>query len=146
MEAEADLRAGGSNWLTILNTLRTTSTTCTVLTTPCTAPAGTGGVAGLPLLVDPGLQSLPPGKTAMDVRVDLLFRERAFWLFGTGHRLGDLRRLIRQYGRDPESVFPTGTYTIPGGASTVYGPDVTAVISRLELNNPNFTGCLNRDP
>jgi hypothetical protein len=41
---------------------------------------------------------------------DLLFRERAFWLFATGHRLGDLRRLIRQYGRDPEAVFPTGDY------------------------------------
>jgi len=28
-------------------------------------------------------------------REDLLFRERAFWLFATGHRLGDLRRLAR---------------------------------------------------
>ncbi len=39
---------------------------------------------------------------------DLLFTERAFWLFATGHRLGDMRRLIRQYGRPAETVFPTG--------------------------------------
>ena len=46
----------------------------------------------------------------LDARVDLLFRERAFWLFLSGRRLGDLRRLIEHYGRDPESVFPTGTH------------------------------------
>ena len=43
-------------------------------------------------------------------RVDLLFRERAFNLFLTGHRVGDLRRLMYQYGRAPETVLPTGPY------------------------------------
>ena len=33
-----------------------------------------------------------------DEAIDQLFSERAFWLFATGHRLGDMRRLIRQYG------------------------------------------------
>jgi starch-binding outer membrane protein, SusD/RagB family len=77
---------------------------------------------------------------------DLLFRERAFWLYATGHRLGDMRRLIRQYGRDPETVFPTGEY-FKGGLT--YGTDVNLPLPRREQNNPNLPdtpdGCLNRD-
>ncbi len=57
----------------------------------------------------------------VDDAVDQLFAERAFWLFATGHRLGDMRRLIRQYGRDPETVFPTGDW-FKGGLT--YGTDV----------------------
>ena len=74
--------------------------------------------------------------------VDLLFSERAFWMFATGHRLGDMRRLMRQYGRTAETVFPTGTY-IKGGS---YGADVNLPIPQEEGNNPNSVGCLNRDP
>ena len=45
-----------------------------------------------------GLDNLgTPGN--QDAAIDLLFSERAFWMFATGHRLGDMRRLIRQYGR-----------------------------------------------
>jgi hypothetical protein len=72
---------------------------------------------------------------------DLLFSERAFWLFATGHRLGDMRRLIRQYERDSEQVFPSGTY-IKGGS---YGPDVNLPMPQEEGNNPNFAGCLDRE-
>lgn len=79
-----------------------------------------------------------PTETA---RVDQLFRERAFWLFLTGHRHGDLRRLIRQYGRQTESVFPTGFYK-PGFE---YGADVTLLPDRTEQENPNFDGCFNRE-
>src|SRR5690348_14314973 len=43
--------------------------------------------------------------TTQAAAVDLLFRERAYWMWLTGHRLGDMRRLIRQYGRDAETVF-----------------------------------------
>lgn len=84
-------------------------------------------------------------------RVDLLFRERAYWMWLTSHRLGDLRRLIRQYGRDQENVFPTGDYhkATQGG---VYGDDVNLPLSVDELNNPEFIGiptgqdlCLDRD-
>ncbi len=73
-------------------------------------------------------------------KVDLLFKERAYNLFLTSHRLGDLRRLIRQYGRDSESVFPTGAY-FKGG---IYGTDVNFPVPFEEQNNPSFTGCLDR--
>lgn len=113
IEAEAQLRAGNAAaFLATLNALRTT-------------------VTGLAPLADPG--------TAAG-REDLLFRERAFWLFSTGHRLGDLRRLIRQYGRSESQVFPTGDFA-EGGQ---YGHDVNFPVPQAERNNPNFTGCLNR--
>ncbi len=73
---------------------------------------------------------------------DLLFRERAFWLFATGHRLGDMRRLIRQYGRDANTVFPTGDYF---RGSLSYGEDVNLPLPRRETNNPNVAGCLDRN-
>lgn len=57
---------------------------------------------GLPDTTDPG---------SSDARVDLLFRERAFWFYLTGSRLGDMRRLVRQYGRRATSVYPYGPYT-----------------------------------
>jgi len=69
----------------------------------------------------------------MAEQVDLLFRERGFWLFISGHRLGDMRRLIRQYGRNPETVFPTGAYHKGGN----YGTDVNFPIPVQEANNPN---------
>lgn len=122
IEAEAALRANpddaattGSGWLGVLNALRATAI----------APA----LAPLP---DPGTP---------EARVDLLFRERAFWLFGTGHRHGDLRRLVRQYGREVESVFPSGAYR----AGLVYGDAVTYTLGAAEENNPNYGGCLSRE-
>jgi hypothetical protein len=126
--AEADLRASGSNWLTILNDLRTDGTQ-----TAGVYNAGIGGMRGLAPLADPGTPA---------ARVDLLFRERGFWLFLTGHRLGDLRRLVRVYGRDAESVFPKGLYwkgAIP------YGQAVNLPLPRTETNNPNVKGCLDRN-
>ena len=79
-----------------------------------------------------------------------LFSERAFWLYLTAHRLGDLRRLSRSvanggYGRNSETVWPTGTYTGRGGG--VYGPDVNFPIPIDEANaNPNAPQCLDRNP
>jgi hypothetical protein len=82
-------------------------------------------------------------------QVDVMFRERAFWLFGTGTRLGDLRRLIRQYGRDPNTVFPTGAY--PKGETLTppipnYGPDVNLTLPTAAggatTANPNYRGCI----
>ena len=90
---------------------------------------------------DIGLANLgvPASATAAQ---DQLFSERAFWLFATGHRLGDMRRLIRQYDRTADEVFPTGTY-IKGGA---YGTDVNLPIPRSEHNNPGAQdGCLDRN-
>lgn len=79
--------------------------------------------------------------------VDLLFAERAFWLYATGHRLGDMRRLIRPvgeggYGRLEDTVFPNGAYH-KGGS---YGSDVNLPIPIEEQNNPNSSGCLDRNP
>lgn len=81
--------------------------------------------------------SLPPllaavGATAQE---NQLFQERAYWLYLTSHRLGDLRRLIRDYGRGAETVFPTGAYFKTGN----YGTDVNSPIPQAEDNNPNFT-------
>jgi starch-binding outer membrane protein, SusD/RagB family len=67
--------------------------------------------------------------------VDLIFRERAFWMFSTAHRLGDLRRLVKYYQRTPESVFPTGAWHKGGN----YGPDVNFPVPQAEETNPNVT-------
>ncbi|MEO8089643.1 MAG: hypothetical protein ABI703_05040 [Gemmatimonadales bacterium] len=78
---------------------------------------------------------------------DLLFAERAFWLYATGHRLGDMRRLLRPvsaggYGRTENTVFPNGAYH-KGGR---YGTDVNFPLPIEEQNNPNSVGCLDRNP
>lgn len=104
IEAEAQLKAGNSTGaLTTLNTLRATY--------------------ALPALTDAGSEA---------ARIDQLFRERAFTLFGRGTRTGDLRRLIRQYNRGAEAVFPTGAWHKGGN----YGSDVNLPIPQAELNNP----------
>jgi hypothetical protein len=113
IEAEALLASNPGGWLAALNTIRSTRDTT------------------LAALADPGTQV---------GREDLHFRERAFWLFATGHRLGDLRRLIRQYNRTEDGVFPTGLH-FKGG---LYGDDVNLPVPFSERNNPNFTGCINR--
>lgn len=87
-----------------------------------------------------GLQPLA-GPRERDGLIDVLFKERAYWLFGTGHRLGDLRRLVRQYGRSAESVFPSGRY--PSGGE--YGTDVNLPIPYDEQANPLArNGCFDR--
>ena len=69
-------------------------------------------------------------------QVDQIFRERAFWLFGTAHRLGDLRRLVTQHGRSAGSVFPTGNYF----KGDVYGNQVNLLVPQEEeQDNPNFS-------
>jgi hypothetical protein len=65
---------------------------------------------------------------------DQLFAERGLWLFATGHRLGDLRRLVRDYGRTADQVFPIGTY-FKGGD---YGTNVSLAIPFSAENNPRF--------
>jgi len=110
IEAEAALKKGdATTYLAKLNAARTT-------------------VSSLTPLAD-------PGSTA--ARENLLFRERAFWFWGTAHRLGDLRRLVKDYKRNAETVYPTGPY-FKGGA---YGADVVLIPAQAEKNNPDFTGC-----
>ena len=115
--AEAQLQAGdGSGMVTSLNALRADLT-------------NNGGFT-LAALADPGTQV---------GRENLLFRERAFWLYATGHRLGDLRRLARApYSRPVNTIYPIGTYT---HTNTVYGNNTELPVTFDERNNPNFTGC-----
>jgi hypothetical protein len=125
IEAEAALQANNAVlFLKKLNDLRDSS-----------------GLA-LPPLADPGNAA---------GRQDLLFSERGQWLYLTSHRLPDLRRLSRSttldgYGRDPESVFPTGLW-FRGGA---YGTDVNFPIPIEELSNTKVTTgpltCIDRLP
>lgn len=68
---------------------------------------------------------------------DFHFRERAMWLWLTGHRHGDVRRMVRQYGRSAEEVFPTGPYFKVQFEQ--YGDMVVFPIPRQETNNPNFS-------
>jgi hypothetical protein len=83
--------------------------------------------------ISPPLPALPvPGSAA--AAEDVLFSERAFWLYATGHRLGDMRRLVRQYGRSVDTVFPVGGY-LRGGS---YGTLVSFPVPLDEQNNPQF--------
>ena len=121
IEAEAALQTGG-NWLGILNDLR--------------AEVGTlmpGMFPGYDV-VNPTLSPLTDPGTEAGQRA-LLFEERAFWLFGTGHRLGDLRRLVREYGLNQADVYPTGDYfkSGPFGVDVVWPLDFDE-----EGNNPNY--------
>jgi hypothetical protein len=110
IEAEAALKVGNyggvNGTLAILNTLRTDA-----------------GLSALPAVTDPV------------AREDQLFDERAYWMFGTAHRMSDLRRLVRQYQRRQEDVFPSGDYF--KGSS--YGTQVALPVPQEEENNPKFS-------
>ncbi|HEX6308297.1 MAG TPA: hypothetical protein VFZ69_08935 [Longimicrobiales bacterium] len=123
IEAEAALHSGG-DWLSILNALRADAASLMAARYPDYTEYPQSQNA-LPPLQDPG---------SPDARVDLLFQERAFWLFLTGHRMGDMRRLVRQYGRSASEVFPTGAWHKGG----VYGTDVTFPIPFNEAQNSLF--------
>ena len=75
--------------------------------------------------------------------IALFFREKAFWEFGRGFRLGDLRRMIRDYGyaADGSQNFPIGPH-YKGG---VFGADLNLPVTTDEqVGNPNFTACIDR--
>jgi hypothetical protein len=121
--AEAALRAGQvSQWAGILNYLRANA-------------------------VQPSVgQALSPDSTTLasdSLRINVMFRERALWLALTGERLGDLRRLVRQYGRAANATFPNGSYSGYGGG--VYGNQF-AFQPANEYGNPNYHGCIDLSP
>jgi hypothetical protein len=82
-----------------------------------------------------------PAPATKDEAVTLFFREKAFWTFSRGQRVGDLRRMIRQYGRTQDKVFPVGQHYKGGN----YGTDVNFPVPDAERVNPQFTGCLDRN-
>jgi len=90
-------------------------------------------------------EGLPPvdltGMTTSQL-VDYHFSERAFWLFSSGHRHGDLRRLIRVYNRNVEDVFPWGT-SLQG---VEYASTVAFLVPQSEANNPNYQECDGKTP
>jgi hypothetical protein len=108
------------------------------LNTLRTGGAAIGGAKGVTLITVAAISGNAPA--TQDAAVDLLYKERAYWLWLTGHRLGDLRRLVRIYKRDSEAVFPTGTLTSP--LDGTYGTSTTVTVPVSERNNPNFKGCL----
>ena len=123
IEAEAKLNANDiAGMMTILNAVRA-------------APPRLGGVlqpAAMPALPTPATQ---------DAATSLFFREKAFWQFSRGFRLSDLRRLVRQYKRTQDKVFPSGQHYKGGN----YGSDVNFPVPDGELVNPQFHGCIDRN-
>jgi hypothetical protein len=123
IEAEAKLRAGDiAGMMTILDTLRASPQVLGIYQVPAMAPLAT------------------PADQAS--ATDLFFREKALWQFGRGFRMDDLRRLVRQYGRPQNQVFPTGDFTRNGTPSGQFGTQVAFPVPDYERTNPNFSGCI----
>jgi len=123
IEAEAKLKAPDiAGMMTILNALRGSAQNLGAISTPVMTPLATPA-------------------NAADA-TNLFFREKAFWTFARGQRLGDLRRLIRLYGRaaDGSDTFPSGPF-FKGGT---YSTDVNFPVTVDEQNNPEFKACIDR--
>jgi hypothetical protein len=120
IEAEAALATNNASWLTTLNMLRST----------CIGAAACAPVPGLtaanlpPNLTDPGSAAS---------RLDLLMKERAMWLYLTGHRQGDLRRMAHVYLRDPLTLWPTGLYKNPGFPPQIASANTNNLVSYVNL-------------
>jgi hypothetical protein len=140
IEAEAALRAGDlTTFRAKLNDARANAITY----------SEDGAPNSQPLDPPPALSASAIPSTAAGQQ-NLLFQERAIDLFLTSHRLGDLRRLIWQYSRAADAVFPVGPYepTNTSKAGTNFGSDVNLPIPQEESNNPLFlnsgASCINR--
>lgn len=122
-EAEARLQANDfTGMMTILNGLRA-------------SPPNLGTFT-------PAAMAALPAPADRNAAIDTYFREKAFWVFGRGQRQGDLRRLVRQYGRTQATSSPRGSSSRV--ASTAL--DVNFPVTVDEQNNPAFTGCIDRNP
>lgn len=128
IHAEAALLRGDTaTYLSTLNALRSTP--------PSYILSGTAVLAA----ITPALGSPADSSAA----VTQLFTERGRWLWLTGHRLSDLRRLERQYARPDSLVFPNGGYFKSG---LQYGTATSYPIPLDEDNNPKSHGCLSTAP
>jgi hypothetical protein len=134
ISAEADLRAGNvPSWASKLNALRAASgLTQKFYDTVATSPA---------VVIDTIIRPLPQltaDSTTLapdSLRVEVHFRERAFWLWLTGTRLGDLRRLLRQYNGGQWGTHNDFPQNEPG-------TDIRFPVPVGETNNPHFHQCL----
>jgi hypothetical protein len=123
IEAESHLQTGDiAGMMTILNALRTSPQIIGKFAVPA--------MAALPT---------PPDLTTA---TNLFFREKALWQFQRGYRLDDLRRLVRQYGRTQDQVFPSGNFTRNGTPAGQFGTQVAFPVPDYEMINPNFHGCI----
>ena len=136
IEAEGRLKANDFAGMTaILNALRENPPKLGDIQVPARPATGTPPAGSLAPLTAPA---------TLDAAINLYFREKAFWQFGRGYRLGDLRRLIRQYGRTQDQVFPVGVHYRGGN----YGVDVNLPVPQAEENNPALDGksaCIDRN-
>lgn len=123
IEAEAKLQANDiAGMMGILNALRTSAQVIGVFKVPA--------MAALPV---------PATK---DAATDVFFREKALWQYERGYRMDDLRRLVRQYNRSQDKVFPAGNFTRNTTPSGTFGTQVAFPVPDAEKYNPNFHGCL----
>ena len=123
IEAEAKLQANDiAGMMTILNGLRTSPQVIGVFKVPAMAAL--------------------PTPASKDAAIDLFFREKALWQYERGYRMDDLRRLVRQYGRSQDKVFPSGNFTRNTTPSGTFGTQVAFPVPDEEKVNPNFHGCL----
>jgi hypothetical protein len=130
IEAEAKLKANDiSGMMGILNTLRTSGQVLGAFKVPA--------MAALPTPADQASAT------------QLFFREKALWQFERGWRMGDLRRMVRQYGFTQDQVYPTGAFVRNTAPSGTYGTEVAFPIPDAglgsEISNPNFKGCLDKN-
>jgi hypothetical protein len=141
IRAEADFQANGTAWLGLLNDLRAN----------CTSASGCAPVPGI---TTGTLPPLPDSGTAVG-RIREIMAERGYWLYLTGHRQEDLRRLLRPpysaapYNFTQSTVYPSGLYTNPTytGPTANYGNDVVALPALDEEKyNPKYHGCFDLNP
>jgi hypothetical protein len=138
MSAEVDLRAGNYAAMTAkLNALRATTYPVSQLVTY--------NANALPALAVP---------TTANAAAKAFFREKAFWTFGRGQRMPDLRRMLRQYGTpygfaNDDAVFPSGVSNLNAAP---FEHAVNFAIPDAERTNPNVvagtdgTMCVDRKP
>jgi starch-binding outer membrane protein, SusD/RagB family len=122
IEAEAKLRTDDyAGMMTIMNAVRASPHQLGAITSPVMAAL--------------------PAPTTKDEAINLYFRETAFWQFSRGTRLPNLRRLVRQYGRPQDQVFPSGQFF----KGQTYQSDVNFPVTTGENANPQFKGCIDRN-
>lgn len=123
IQAEAKLNANDiAGMMTILNALRA-------------APPTQG-------IFKPAAMAALPTPASQSAATALFFREKAFWTFGRGQRLGDLRREVRQYKLAVGDVYMTGPFVKNGS----YGTLTQFPVPDVERSNPKFNGCLDTNP
>lgn len=84
--------------------------------------------------------STAQGSASQIARENFQFRERALYLYLTAHRLGDMRREVRQFGRPVNTVFPTGPFVRGAANRPSYGTDVAFPVPFDEQNNSKYRG------